>query len=337
MKSIRLLLIVATAICIVGCTCQEKQERVVIAYVTSWTHSLPDPAYVTHINYAFGHVNETFNGIRIDNEERLKVIVELKKQKPSLKVLLSVGGWESGGFSEMAATEVNRKAFAANCKKVIEDFGLDGVDIDWEYPTSNVSGISASPKDTDNFTTLMAEIRASIGKHKLLTIATAANGKYIKYSAIKKYVNFVNIMAYDIAEVPKHHAALFRSEMTDTLTCATAISAHVAAGMPIERLVLGIPFYGRSNEELGGFTPYSKIRQLEGYTKQWDQFAKVPYLTNDAGEMVCSYEDANSIRLKCEYINELGLLGAMYWEYDGDDEQQTLQKAVYEGILSQEI
>lgn len=319
-----------------GCATQEKKERVIVAYVTSWnTHSIPDPTYITHINYAFGHVNESFNGIRIDNEERLREIVKLKKQKPSLKVLLSVGGWGSGGFSEMAATDSNRKAFAADCKQVIDNFGLDGVDIDWEYPTSGAANISSSPRDTDNFTILMAEIRAAIGKQKLLTIATAANGKYIKYSAIKKYINFVNIMGYDIAEIPKHHAALFRSEMSDTLTCATAISAHVTAGMPIERLVLGIPFYGRGNTEVGNFIAYKEIQQLEGYTHQWDPFAFAPYLIDAEGNIVCSYEDVNSIRRKCEYIHELGMLGAMYWEYDGDDEQQTLQKAVYEGIMKE--
>ena len=57
--------------------------KVVVAYVTSWTDVMPDPSYMTHINYAFGHVNDTFNGVRVDNEERLRAIVALKKQKPS--------------------------------------------------------------------------------------------------------------------------------------------------------------------------------------------------------------------------------------------------------------
>ena len=96
-------------------------SKVIVAYVTSWSDVLPDPRYMTHINYAFGHVNESFNGVGIDNEERLKQIVDLKKQKPELKVLLSIGGWGSGRFSEMAASDEYRMAFAKDCDRVVKE------------------------------------------------------------------------------------------------------------------------------------------------------------------------------------------------------------------------
>ena len=75
-----------------------ESERVVVAYVTSWSHVTPDPFVMTHINYAFGHVNDTFDGVRIDNPRRLKAMVDFKKVNPDLKVMLSVGGWGSKGF-----------------------------------------------------------------------------------------------------------------------------------------------------------------------------------------------------------------------------------------------
>lgn len=140
--------------------------KVVVAYVTSWSHVIPDPKYMTHINYAFGHVDETFDGVGIANEGRLRQMVELKKQKPDLNVLLSIGGWGSGRFSEMAANEKYRKAFAKDCRRVVKEYGLDGIDIDWEYPTSNAAGISSSPDDTKNFTLLMRDIRKAIGPKK---------------------------------------------------------------------------------------------------------------------------------------------------------------------------
>lgn len=87
---------------------------------------------------------ETFRGIGISNEERLRSVVALKKQASHLKVLLSIGGW-AVATCEMAADADNRLAFAADCKRVIDEFGLDGIDIDWEFPTGNLAGISSSP------------------------------------------------------------------------------------------------------------------------------------------------------------------------------------------------
>ena len=113
----------------------KTDNMVVVAYVTSWTNEVPDPTVMTHINYAFGHVSDSFDAVRIDNPDRLRMIVGLKQQKPSLKVMLSVGGWGSGRFSEMASSEQNRKAFAKDCRRKVDEFGLDGIDIDWEYPT----------------------------------------------------------------------------------------------------------------------------------------------------------------------------------------------------------
>lgn len=113
-----------------------SDDKVIVAYVTSWSSVMPDPSVMTHINYAFGHVNDNHDGVRIDNEERLRSIVALKRINPSLKVLLSVGGWGSGGFSEMAADKGWRWCFASHCRFLVESFGLDGIDIDWEYPSS---------------------------------------------------------------------------------------------------------------------------------------------------------------------------------------------------------
>ena len=161
----------------------KTDNMVVVAYVTSWTNEVPDPTVMTHINYAFGHVSDSFDAVRIDNPDRLRMIVGLKQQKPSLKVMLSVGGWGSGRFSEMASSEQNRKAFAKDCRRKVDEFGLDGIDIDWEYPTQSSAGISASPDDTQNFTLLMRDLRRELGKKKLLTAATVCDAKYIDFQS----------------------------------------------------------------------------------------------------------------------------------------------------------
>ena len=79
----------------------------------------------------------------------------------------------------MAADSQKRHSFANDCQRVVKQFNLDGIDIDWEYPTSNAAGISASPEDTNNYTLLMRDIRKAIGNKQLLTLASVFNGNYI--------------------------------------------------------------------------------------------------------------------------------------------------------------
>ena len=332
---------------------------------------MPDPDYVTHINYAFGHVNEAFNGVMINrpsrsdgnsnndgratSEDRLRSLVELKKHKSSLKIMLSIGGWGSGRFSEMAADETNRLAFAADCQRVVQEFGLDGIDMDWEYPTNSAAKISSSPADTENFTLLMRDIRQAIGKEKLLTFASASNAGYVDFKSIEAYVDFVNIMTYDInTNGSAHHAGLYRSELTGApgrgLSCEESVDAHIAAGIPVNKLTLGIPFYGHGRDSVPNSIDYRNIINNKGvvgilsrngteillkdHNAKWDEMAQAPYWVDADGKFVLSYETPRSIVLKCEWLKRKGMLGAMYWEYAGDDEDGTLRKAVYDGVMN---
>lgn len=306
-------------------------EKVIVGYVTSWSDVMPDPAHLTHINYAFGHVNETFDGVGISNPDRLRRVVALKQSDPGLKIALSVGGWGSGRFSEMASTPERRKSFAEDCLRVVEEYGLDGIDIDWEYPGSNAAGISSSPDDTANFTLLMKQLRDTLGPNRLLTIATAASADYIDFRAVIPFVDFVNIMAYDMADAPLHHAALYPSENTPKLTCDGAVKAHIAAGVPAGQLVLGVPFYGRGGKERRG-ADFKNIREGEGYTLVFDNVAKVPMMVNADGVPVMGYDDAHSLSLKCDYVLANDLRGVMYWDCNGDDADCTLGRALAERI-----
>lgn len=311
-----------------------RDSKVVVAYVTSWSEVMPDPQYMTHINYAFGHVNESFNGVKIDNEERLRQIVDLRKQKPELKVLLSIGGWGSGRFSEMAANDEYRRAFAADCDRVVKEFALDGIDIDWEYPTSSMANISSSPDDTENFTLLMQDIRAAIGNEKELTLATVASARYIDFKAILPSVDFVNIMAYDMASAPKHHSALYPSGHSGDITSDGAVTAHLKAGVPPSKLVMGMPFYGRGGDGYPSFQDYNKVGNTDTqYTEKWDEVAQVPYLADKNDTLVFGFENPHSLAIKCQYILDKDLLGGMYWDYSGDNEQGDLRRTVAENLL----
>lgn len=306
---------------------------IIVGYVTYWGSILPDPTYLTHINYAFGKIDSDFETLKIQGESRLKKIVALKNTYPNLKVCLSIGGWGAGNFSEMAASETHRKKFCQNCLAAVNKYGLDGIDLDWEYPTSSDAGISSSPSDTKNFTQLVKDLRAALGNDKLITMASAANAKYVDFKSCIDYMNFVNLMTYDMGDPPKHNAALYKSSKT-WLSCDESVTLHLNKGIPKEKIVLGMPFYGRddnkaftADEPDDNFVYYKDI--VKGsFLDQWDEKAKVPYLTNAAGTMVLSYDDEESIGLKADYVKEKGLKGAMYWAVEGDDANWTLSKAI---------
>lgn len=305
-------------------------DKVMIAYVTSWSDLEVDPLYLTHINYAFAHVDSTFDRVRVDNPERLADIVKLKKKYPYLKVLLSIGGWGSGNFSEMAADSIFRRGFALDCAKKVEEFGLDGIDIDWEYPTTGVAGISFSEHDTENYTLMMRDIRMAIGPDKLLTQATSATGKYIDFRAIDKYIDYTNVMAYDLGWAPYHNSPLYPTEHMESICVDDAVKNHLAAGVPPDKLVLGLAFYGRGKKGFPRQRDLTQAHLVEGdYTFCWDSAGQVPYIVDESGELVFGYENETSLALKAEYIRKHNLKGAMYWSYSGDNAAGDLRRCVF--------
>ena len=317
-------------------TADAQAERYVVAYVASWTtQELPDPTLMTHINYAFGHVTDSFDGVRIQNPDFLRKVVGLKVQNPKLRVVLSVGGWTSGNFSEMAATKKTRRAFAKDCRRVVDEYGLDGIDIDWEYPTSNAAGISCSPDDTDNFTLLMRDLRAALGNDRLLTIATVADAKYINLRDCIDYLDFVNIMAYDVANPPKHHTTLYRSELSGRITVEEAVEAHLKAGVPKEKLLLGMPLYGRGDHSNPTLDKFVKTGNTAGkYFRRWDDVGKVPYLVDESEQLVWAYDNAVSLAYKCRFIIEKDLRGGMYWECTEDTPLQEGMRTIHMWLMN---
>ena len=309
-----------------------------MGYVTYWGNTLPDPALLTHINYAFAHIKSDFESLDIKSTSRLSKVADLKKVNPNLKISLSVGGWGAGNFSEMAADENHRKKFCQNCLAAVKKYNLDGIDLDWEYPTSSSAGISSSPDDKQNFTLLVKDLRAALGDDKLVTMASSASAKYVDFKSCADYMNFVNLMTYDMGDPPYHNAGLYRSSMTKR-SCDESVTLHLNAGVPLEKIVLGVPFYGRDNNK--AFTSsdpddnfiYYKDIVKGSYTDRWDDNAKVPYLTDASGSMVLSYDNETSIGLKADYVKQKGLKGAMYWAVEGDDANWTLSKAIASRLI----
>ena len=141
-------------------------------------------------------------------------------------------------------------------------------------------------------------------------------------------------MTYDMANAPKHQSSLFRSEISGRRTGEESVNAHVDAGLPLNMLVFGVPFYGRgNNKEIPINYDFNEKGYSKEYTEQWDDVAKVPYLADKDGKMVMGLENTRSLAIKCQYIWDAGLLGGMYWEYSNDNEQGDFRRTLYENLM----
>ncbi len=335
------------------------QTPVILAYYTENSSALPDVTLLTHINYAHGRFKNPSTGdggIVISGTSLMKQVIALKSVNPKLKVMLMIGGWgiKADGFSMMARDADKRTEFCKSVKSLLDEYGLDGVDIDWEYPTYSAEGTGASAADKGNFNLVLKELRETLGTSKIISFASSSSAKYVDWPIAIQYIDYVNVMTYDMGAAPNgHNSPLYRSAKFNHRSCDESIELHLAAGIPLNRMNLGIPFYGKAeknpseankvyNYEVNYNEMYDilhnnwyKKRSLDVTGKNnraWDDVAKVPFLTDNLGRNLLSYDDPESVTCKGQYVVEKKLLGAMFWEYRHDDDQQSLLKALVSAV-----
>ena len=208
----------------------------VIGYVPSWAGNVADVQYskLTHINYAFLLPTATGGLQPIENPAKLQSLVSTAHAN-GVKVLISVGGWNNGddsGFESIGANATYRNTFVTNLVNFASQYNLDGVDIDWEYPDA---GASAT-----NYAALMQQLSTAMhSRGKLLTAAVVSTGGAGVPSSVFGYVDFLNLMAYD--------ANNFDHSTYDY--AVQSINYWRGRGLPANKTVLGVPFYGRPSWE----------------------------------------------------------------------------------------
>lgn len=346
----------------------ESKSYHVIGYVAGWKDINPKaiPAEkLTHINYAFANVADGIVTNMEGREERdstnfLK-LQELKKRNPELKLLVSIGGWtHSKGFSDAVLTPEIRKKLTASGIDFLLKYNLDGLDFDWEYPGYPGDNNPYRPEDKENFVAMLKSFREaldSVGnlneKHYLSTIASGGFRAYLEANNMaeaQQYLDFINIMAYDFYtagdEKTGHHANLFPNGAKGR-SAQTTVEEHTEFGVPAEKIVLGVPFYGRmwkgvDPKENGLFQsgkfemglPYHQVFALSknsSFSRFWDEKAGAPYLFSLEDSTWITYEDPESIALKMNFVKEKGLAGAMFWEMS-EDNTGTLLDALYQAL-----
>lgn len=301
-------------------------------------------------------------------------LLELKKLNPELKVFISVGGWTwSGNFSNSAKDEVSRQRFASSCIDLyLNQYAgvFDGIDIDWEYPVSG--GLTnGSPDDKANFTLLLSELRQQMdalgeanSKHYLLTIAAPVGPGSIRnldLPGIAAAVDWINLMTYDFHgtwdSTTNFNAPLYRpvNDPADAALNADAtVNTYLAAGVPADKLVMGVPFYGRgwtgvANVDNGLYQPASgaapgtyeagsytfidiRDRYLPAWQYHWSQEANVPWLYDPTSQTFISFDDERSLEAKASYVKDHELAGVMIWEISQGD--QNLIDSIHTGFIN---
>ncbi|GGT80851.1 glycosyl hydrolase family 18 protein [Actinomadura citrea] len=340
-------------------------------------------AKLTHINYAFGNVtggrcaigdsyadydkaytaDQSVDGVADNWDQPLRgnfnQLRKLKKLHPGLKVLWSFGGWTwSGGFGQAAQ---NPAAFAESCYNLVEDPRwadvFDGIDIDWEYP--NACGLTCDTSGPGAFGKLMAAVRAKFGSGNLVTAAITADasdgGKMdvTDYGGAASYVDWYNPMTYDYfgawdakgPTAPHSPLTSYPGIPQQGFNTTDTISKLRAKGVPADKMLLGIGFYGRgwtgvTQSEPGGTATgaapgtyeagIEDYKVLKGRCPATSTVAGTAY--GKCGSEWWSYDTPSTIRGKMGFAGDQGLGGAFFWELSGDTTGGELITAIKSGL-----
>jgi chitinase len=355
MKTVLFSLLTLSSVLLMGMKKAPADKPVVIGYVAGYNGVIDiekiDATKLTHINYAFIDIkdNKAWLHNEVTDTTNFRKLNLLKQKKPSLKILISIGGWSwSKNFSDATLTDSSRKAFAVSSVDIIYKYDLDGVDIDWEYPNMNGDNNKFRPEDKVNYTLMFKALREELDrvqqlskKKYLLTTAVGGFASFIRNTEMEKaqqYLDYINLMTYDYSfGVAGHHTNLYHSSDYEKENSANrAVKEFNRAGVPVSKLVMGIAFYSKSgmvatteNKGLkqrytgtakgGGYT-YLKDSLIgrKGFTYYWDSAAHAPYLFNDSTKQFITFDDERSVKEKCAYVKQQQMGGVMFWEYSSD-------------------
>ncbi len=260
---------------------------------------------LTHINYAFltPKNDGTFNPI--NNDWKLKLITQ-NGHAHNVKVLISVGGWGwDSQFETVAAKPELRSAFVQNLKAFVDEYQLDGADIDWEYPNAGQS--------SQNFLALIQELRKAM-PDKLLTTAVVSDGENSAGIATESFAlfDYVNVMTYDGPD----HGTMKQFEQ--------GLSFWTTRGLPKEKIVMGVPFYSHVKDSSIAGVTYAKLIKADSAAAQVDEFEY------NGGTQI--YNGIPTIQAKTKVaMQQAG--GMMFWNLDDDAQGDlSLVNAIYQTV-----
>lgn len=290
-----------------------------------------------------GTLNSEGNGLTTDNSSALIT----KAHAAGTKVLICIGGWNSGRGFASAVNDRNRRTFIMNLLSFVRNRQYDGIDIDWE------------PLERDQYPAyevFIRDLRAAMREvDPSLLLTVACNSGETVFARLHPLIDQINVMTYDYAGAwpgwfTWHNApiydggARFPSNGAAPPSIHTHMQEFISAGVPRSKLGIGIDFYGYvwnsgNGTATGGVTgprqtwrtapwvkdnvPYYQIMEsfYDARLYRWDSLAHAAYLSIDrpssADDKFISYDDETSCRRKIDYVRENRLGGVIIWELGG--------------------
>ena len=334
-------------------------------------------AQLTHILYSFGNVQNgkctigdsyaaydkaydaagSVDGVADTWDQPLRgnfnQLRKLKAMNPGLKVIWSFGGWTwSEGFPEAAQ---NPAAFAESCYNLIYDARwadvFDGIDIDWEYP--NECGLKCdTTSGFSGYKNLMQALRARFGSGPLITSAIGAGTSKINaadYAGAAQYIDFYMPMTYDFFGAwdktgpTSPHSALYDYAGIPKAgyNSDNAIQLMKSKGIPADKILLGVGFYGRgwngvTQAAPGGSATGAATGTYEAGIDDYKVLkSKCPATGTVGGTAYAfcngswwSYDTPQTLTGKMDYVHQQGLAGTFFWELSGDTNDGELIRVI---------
>lgn len=336
---------------------------------------------LTDIIYAFASISPEGRCVSRDSVEdpaNIAALNQLKEKYPEIHILFSIGeDSNSGTFSAATASETSRQAFAQSCVQFLQQNGFDGIDIDWEFPARG----NQHPEERENFTAMLSEFRKQLdlqgeidGRAYLLTFAAPAGQNEamgFELDKIHPLVDWINLMTYNYYDensiTTNLDGALYPVEAdpgNKTYNDDSVVQAYLAAGIPGNKIMLGVNFYGHAwkgvpaaqnglyqphegpfddpNVPQGTWNIEGKISyqslqmyylNAPGWNAYWQAEARAAWLYNEEEGAFITYPNAQSLTEKADYAKMKNLGGVMIWQIGADDHDNTLLKALAARLL----
>ncbi|ETN37117.1 uncharacterized protein HMPREF1541_08107 [Cyphellophora europaea CBS 101466] len=318
-------------------------------YWPDWEEDIADVCLdvgtLSHVNYAFAQVLDD-GSISIANPDGLWRWMQRKGTHPDLKVSLAVGGgtaMATEAFAAMASDPTKLAFFITSIQAAVEGYGLDGIDIDWEYPQTTEQG--------QQLLTLLQMLRQAMPRPFHISAAVPTGDwalQYIPLAEIAEVIDLLNLMAYDFVGatfantfVTGHQAKLY-SAGAGGASGNAAVEYIESQGFPANKILLGVPLYGRVfdganwlNEKFSGTSGDSEylVKDLPrpGMQEFYDSDAVAVFAVGD-GQFI-TYDNAQSVSEKAKYVRTRGLAGLFFWQLTADRcRDGSLVRAGYEGL-----